>query len=842
MFKRLPVIFLLLFASLWGNAQLQLYVSPTGNDLSNGSINQPFASLSKALLHVRELRRLNDASIKQGAYILLKEGVYILNESIIIRPEDAGTQQSPTIIQAADDAEHPPILSGGVQIKNWKKLTTLVNGLPKESLGKVWVADVPLINGNDFLFRQLWVNNTKAILAKDTKGDLMNRIISWNKKEQTCFIPTPKFSLQNTIGAEMFIHQWWAIAVLRIKKFEVHGDSTKLFFHQPESKIQSEHPWPAPWISKETGNSAFYLTNAIQFLDEEGEWFLDVKKHKLYYYPRSNEDVNKAAVIASNLETLIKVEGTIDNLVSNIHFKGISFQHTGWLRPSLQGHVPHQAGMYMTEAYKLRPAGTKENPKLDNQAWIGRPAAAVQLDFVSNTSFEYCQFEHIGSTGLDYHKGVHSNTIKGNLFKDISGTAILAGVFTDEGKEIHLAYQPKDEREVCDSMLITNNLITNATNEDWSCVGIGAGYVKNITIEHNEVEHVSYTGISMGWGWNAAPNPMKNNQIIGNKIHHYGKHNYDCAGIYTLSAQPNSVIALNYIDSIYKAPYAHLPSHWFYIYTDEGSSGITVIGNWTPSKKYLQNANGPGNVWENNGPQVDASIKQKAGLQVPFQYLTKEKTSTLLKQPINEEHNEVIELIVKANQQLNLPKLKQFLAQNNMDSTAIYQWQNHFVVFSKVNDLGVMQGRLQNNFPEAEVKVYHDMFYEYSKKKNCIDTSTAREWQHIILTANLVADKKLQQEYLDYHATQFEKWKEVSNGFCNASFQQLLIFKNGRQLVLVISIPKGESLDKLNPKTTENNPRVNDWNKLMGKYQEGIEGTKKGETWVFLKLLAPKGE
>ena len=32
-----------------------------------------------------------------------------------------------------------------------------------------------------------------------------------------------------------------------------------LTFHQPESRIQTEHPWPAPWISKETGNSAFYL-------------------------------------------------------------------------------------------------------------------------------------------------------------------------------------------------------------------------------------------------------------------------------------------------------------------------------------------------------------------------------------------------------------------------------------------------------------------------------------------------------------------------------------------------------------------------------------------------------
>jgi hypothetical protein len=63
------------------------------------------------------------------------------------------------------------------------------------------------------------------------------------------------------------------------------------------------------------------------------------------------------------------------------------------------------------------------------------------------------------------------------------------------------------------------------------------------------------------------------------------------------------------------------------------------------------------------------------------------------------------------------------------------------------------------------------------------------------------------------------------------------VYKTGRQLMLVISIPKGESLDKLNPKTTENNPRVDEWNKIMSKYQEGIDGTKPGETWVFFQQV-----
>lgn len=837
---RLHLILLGLIVPLLGICQLKIYVSPKGNDGNDGTIEKPLATIPTAIRNVRNLRRLNDASIQNGATIILQKGKFQLTETIVLRPEDAGTNESPTIIQSENEQA---ILSGGIEMKGWKKLLQPVAGINKNIWNKVWVASVPDVNGNDFNFRQLWVNDVKAIRAKSVNGDKMDRILNWNKKEQSCLISTLKFSsIQNETGVEMFIHQWWEIAILKIKKMQLMGDSTKLFFHQPESKIQSEHPWPSPWLSKETGNSAFYLTNAIQFLDEPGEWYLDRKNKLLYYYPRANDNMATAEVVAPYLETIISVEGTAEHSVSNIRFENISFQHTGWLRPSVQGHVPHQVGLYMIEAYKLKPVGTKDRAGLDNQAFVGRPAAAIEMKYADVVDIVACTFKHLASTGIDAKLGVKNLKVKECLLKDIGGNGILAGNYGDEGREIHLPYNARSEADICESINIENNLITDATNEDWGTVGIGLGVVKDCSIKNNEIENISYTGISLGWGWNPFATIARNNTIAYNKIHHYGKHDYDCAGIYTLGNQPNTKVEYNYVDSIYKALYAHLPSHWFYVYADEGSSNISFQNNWTPSTKYLQNQNGEGNIWSNNGPQVNDAIKQNAGLEHQYSYLLKEKTSQLVRQPINEEHNEVIELVVKDGKSLDVSKLKLLLAKNNMDSTAIYQWQNHYVIFDRVQDISVMQGRLQNNFPEAEVKVYYDMFYEYSKKKHCTDTSTARQWEHIILTANLVAGTKLQQEYLVYHATQFEKWKEVSNGFCNANFQQLLIFKNERQLVLVISIPKGESLDKLNPKTTENNPRVNDWNKLMRKYQEGIKGTKKGETWVFLKPLTPNGE
>ncbi|HET7898637.1 MAG TPA: L-rhamnose mutarotase, partial [Flavisolibacter sp.] len=371
---------------------------------------------------------------------------------------------------------------------------------------------------------------------------------------------------------------------------------------------------------------------------------------------------------------------------------------------------------------------------------------------------------------------------------------------------------------------------------DWGCVGIAAGFVRNCTIEHNDLSELPYTGISLGWGWTKDASAMQNNKVMGNRITRYARQMYDVAGIYTLSAQPNTLIIDNYVDSIYKAPYAHLPHHWFFLYTDEGSSFMTVKNNWSPSKKYLQNANGPGNTWENNGPQVADSVRQKAGVEIAYRSLLKEKVVLNKQQPINHELPVILEVVEKTGQSVDISKLKTVLHESGIASNSLYQWQNHAVLFDRVGDASVLRKKMQKAFPDAQVKLYDNPFYEFNRQ-HCGDTSTAREWDHVLLTANLVANPTLQKEYLDYHATQFQKWPEVSNGFCKASFQQLLVYKNGRQLMLVINIPKGASLDQLNPKTTENNPRVVQWNEVMKKYQEGIEGTKSGEVWVFLKQI-----
>ena len=614
--KKLFVTAICILCSHWLLAG-EIWISPKGSDFNDGTRQSPKATLTSALRQAREWRRTEDNRIQGGITIYVEGGTYAFHEPVFIRPEDSGTKESPTIIRSVGDEK--VILSGGISINGWKKQ------------GKVWVADVPAFNGRPLDFRQLWVNGKKAVRARDVEDfEKMNRICSVGEKNEILYVPA--VSIRRLIDnkgnlkakyAEMVLHQMWCVANLRIRSVEVQGDSAAIRFHQPESRIQFEHPWPRPMVTTDGHNSAFYLTNARELQDVPGEWYHDIDARKVYYYPREGEKMQEAEVIVPAVETLVRVEGTVDRPVCHIRFEKITFSYTTWMRPSEKGHVPLQAGMYLTDGYRIDPKMQRNylNHLLDNQGWLGRPAAAVRVVAARQIDFERCRFEHLGSTGLDYEEAVQGGVVRGCLFRDIAGNGLLVGSFSPAAHETHLPYDPADRREVCTQQQINNCYFTEIGNEDWGCLAIAAGYVGDVNIEHNEISEVPYSGISLGWGWTQTVNCMRNNRVHANLIHHYAKHMYDVAGIYTLGSQPKSYVTENCVHSIYKPGYVHDPNHWFYLYTDEGSSFITVRDNWTEGEKYLQNANGPGNVWENNGPKVDNDVRERAGVEAAYKDL-----------------------------------------------------------------------------------------------------------------------------------------------------------------------------------------------------------------------------
>lgn len=604
------IIFLGWFPSLFAG---EIYVSLQGNDKNPGTKEAPFNTLNRAIKQAREWRRLNWPEVAGGIYIRLEEGVYAQRSSLFLRPEDSGTPDSPTVICAVDGAH--PVISGGVAVMGWKRGCNHP-AVPEKLKQKIWSAEAPLIGNRRVETRQMWVNGHKVQRAAQFPDGGLERMIDFNPEEQTITIPVSQSvnpeRLQNAGQLEMIVHQRWAIAILRVKSIDAKDGQAVVRFHEPESHLEFAHPWPQPVIGGEKGNSSFCLTNALELLDQPGEWFQEYPSGTIYYYPQASENMETAEVIIPTLETLVTIDGTLSRPVKHIQFDGITFEHTSWMRPSYQGHVTLQGGFPLLDAYKLQEPGLPEKAELENQAWITRPETAIRVRGAEHIDFKHCTFRHLSSTGLDCEWAVTASSVEDCQFTDIGGTALLVGAFPDGGFETHVPFIPADARELCSHITIRNNFISNVTNEDWGCVGIGAGYVRNMDISHNEVCHLNYSGICVGWGWTSLESGMCNNRIEANYVHHFARRLYDAGGLYTLSNQPGSVMRNNRIEHLIEAPYA-TNDRAFYIYLDEATDGYTMENNWCPAERFDSNRPGKKNVWKNNGPQVADSIKYKAG-------------------------------------------------------------------------------------------------------------------------------------------------------------------------------------------------------------------------------------
>ena len=473
-------------------------------------------SLHNALRQAREWRRTNDPRCQGGITIIVEPGRHYMNEPLFLRPEDSGTTTSPTTIRGKQGA--------------------IVCGDPKQQHTQLW----PRVG--------------------------MERMLDFNPANRTITIPTPPKQVLKAVDLEMVVHQRWAMAILRVKEMRVEGSTTCVTFHEPESRLEFEHPWPQPVINGQRGSSSFLLRTTEQ---------------------------------RDGTEQLVVVDGA-----SHVRFEGITFENTCWNRPLHKGHVTLQGGMPLVDAYKLKEhEGLPWDNGLENQAWIERPVSAVTVRNAEEVGFVGCTFRHLAATALDY-ESIRGGTVIGCHFEDIGGTAVMAGSFAESPREVHRPYGNLASR--CQRLVIEDNTIHDATNEDWGAVAIGIGYASHCTVARNSISRVNYSGIAIGWGWTPLYTGMEHNHIVGNKVSDYARQLYDAGGIYTLSYQASSTIADNEISRPYPAPYA-TNDRGFCIYLDARSDGFTIANNTTEGRLIRRDEIG------DNHPGPNLTFRQEEG-------------------------------------------------------------------------------------------------------------------------------------------------------------------------------------------------------------------------------------
>src|SRR5690606_23166737 len=98
---------------------------------------------------------------------------------------------------------------------------------------------------------------------------------------------------------------------------------------------------------------------------------------------------------------------------------------------------------------------------------------------------------------------------------------------------------------------------------------------------------------------------------------------------------------------------------------------------------------------------------------------------------------------------------------------------------------------------------------------------------------DLVDDPKFIAEYEAYHQA---VWSEIRASIKDAGVTDMMIYRFGNRLFMVMDVDDTFSFEKKN-KMDLVNPKVQEWEALMWKYQRAIPGAKLGEKWVLMNKI-----
>ena len=520
---------------------IELYVSPQGSNQGVGTKDAPFQTIERAQQAAREI----DTGKPGETVVYLRGGTYSIDHTIKFDARDSGTETHPVVYRAYPGER--PVSSGGTVLGNWEKAGPT---LYKASTGGME-------------FRQLYVDGAKALRSRHPNTGEFLPIVRWDMDTRKIIMPPG--TLQDWLNfdeVEMYLQQAWSISIMRMETYAAHPEGFALTVRNPERDLVFKRKYP-----RKRDKQYYHLENAREFIDQPGEWCVDRKEGICHYLPRSGEDMASAEVIVPQVETLVSVQGTLDDPVRHMRFEGITFKHSNWTMPYDQGYLNVQAGQYTIE------------PTVGNTQYVGRPPAAVYVAGAQNLVFKRNVFTKLGSTALDLHYGTRDCEVVGNVFYNIAGSGISHAKLSDPDVEFHTPYNPEDKREMSVNDRIHNNYIELVGDEYGGCVGIVGGYSTAVKIDHNELRDIAYSGISLGWGWTYEPNAMRDNMIRWNHIDNPCTIFADGAGIYTLSEMPGSLISSNFVSNVSRPEKADskLSSKCYYL--DMASGGITFDRN-----------------------------------------------------------------------------------------------------------------------------------------------------------------------------------------------------------------------------------------------------------------------
>lgn len=527
-----PLLFLLfLAASLYAQPKADFFVSPSGDDKWSGQragstrdlSDGPFKTLARARDAVRELRARQ--KLDRPVRVAVLGDRYELTEPLVFTPADSGTETSPTIFESIPGDRRPVIVSGGVTLrKGFERLTDGTCAYPLDD-----DRPVRLISADEYVRHRSrvpkeGVYTIAGLAGADPKGKYNTPADKFEFKPSE-MNPT----WRNLTDVEAVVLHFWVDTHLKVQS--VDADKRIVTFDRFSRRRFTD--------DYQSRLARYYLSNVYEALGA-GEFYVDRPKKTLYYKPKRGEDPQRTWIVVPRLDSVVRFEGDPDRgkFVEWVELRGFTVSDTTW-EPPAKDAVDAQAASVVPGAIRFRGA--------------------------RHCAFTDGMVRNVAGYGIEIGDGCRHVRIVGNEVKNVGagGIKISGGA----------AGSPENRRT--GECQVTDNHLHHLGEVFHSGVGVLLQHADKNVIAHNHIHHLYYTGISVGWVWGYGPSVSKENRIEFNHIHDVGqKFLSDMGGIYTLGVSPGTVVRGNHIHDV---------DSWTYggwgIYTDEGSTGITIENN-----------------------------------------------------------------------------------------------------------------------------------------------------------------------------------------------------------------------------------------------------------------------
>jgi hypothetical protein len=391
------------------------------------------------------VRLLRAAGEKGDIEVVIENGTYVLDDTLIFGLKDSAPAGAVTRYRAARGAR--PVISGGRVIQDWKQ-TGLAGG-------KIWVAEVPWAKGDAF-FHALFDGGELLRRAQSDEITISSKGAGSYESatEERIVFSFPPGSLKqwgNLGDIELYGSPStnWMVNFLPIAALNLETSEGRLAI-------------PATYKMK----GKFVVENCVDHLDQPGEWVLNSKEGRLYYWPKSGAPGKQ--IIAPLLDELIRLEGVNDPSVAGSKdqpVEGIVFQGLQFSYADRQQWMPEDKGL-----------------QHDWDMW-DKANGLIRFRGARNCVIKDCVFSNSGSDGVRLDRYCQNITVEDSTFKNLGGTGIL------------LAGYGPGRKDVNKNNTIRNNEVTQVGSLFLHSPGIFIWQSGHNLIAHNHIHDLAYTGL-----------------------------------------------------------------------------------------------------------------------------------------------------------------------------------------------------------------------------------------------------------------------------------------------------------------------------------------------------------